>query len=165
MLDPIGSVDEKVQRAMDSEDPALIKAELKSMLERYDVLRASNAVTLQKMHNLKGNIQVCCRPRPLLPQEIRDGARVCVDTAENELAFYDRRAEAWRSFAFDKVWSMDSLQADVFADVEPLALSVVDGFNTCILAFGQTGSGKVCIFPSLCLPFLTYEFFVPRHLR
>ena len=26
--------------------------------------------------------------------------------------------------------------------MEPIALSVVDGFNACIFAYGQTGSGK-----------------------
>lgn len=30
----------------------------------------------------------------------------------------------------------------MFVDIEPLALSVVDGFNVSIIAYGQTGSGK-----------------------
>ena len=30
-------------------------------------------------------------------------------------------------------------QADVFAEVAPLIESVVDGYNACILAYGQTG--------------------------
>jgi kinesin family protein C2/C3 len=40
------------------------------------------------------------------------------------------------------VWGQDQSQQSVFQDVEPLALSVVDGFNACIFAYGQTGSGK-----------------------
>ena len=43
---------------------------------------------------------------------------------------------------FDRVWGPDYSQTSVFQDVEPLALSVVDGFNACIFAYGQTGSGK-----------------------
>ena len=35
-----------------------------------------------------------------------------------------------------------SSQADVFNEVEPLVLSVLDGFNVCIFAYGQTGAGK-----------------------
>lgn len=50
--------------------------------------------------------------------------------------------EAWKSFNFDKVWSIDANQTDVFADVEPIALSCIDGYNACIFAYGQTGSGK-----------------------
>lgn len=30
----------------------------------------------------------------------------------------------------------------VFEDVDPLILSVLDGYNLCIFAYGQTGSGK-----------------------
>ena len=50
--------------------------------------------------------------------------------------------EAWKSFNFDKVWSIDANQTDVFVDVEPIALSCLDGYNACIFAYGQTGSGK-----------------------
>ena len=43
---------------------------------------------------------------------------------------------------FDRVWKADANQAEVFADVEPMVVSVLDGYNACILAYGQTGSGK-----------------------
>jgi len=48
----------------------------------------------------------------------------------------------WKSFVFDRVWKADANQAEVFADVEPMVVSVLDGYNACILAYGQTGSGK-----------------------
>ena len=35
-----------------------------------------------------------------------------------------------------------SSQEDVFRDTEPLMTSVLDGFNVCIFAYGQSGSGK-----------------------
>jgi kinesin family protein C2/C3 len=62
--------------------------------------------------------------------------------SETELGCYDSRNSKWKSFAFDKVWGPDQTQQSIFRDVEPLALSVVDGFNACIFAYGQTGSGK-----------------------
>ena len=34
------------------------------------------------------------------------------------------------------------LAAEVFKDIEPLVRSVMDGFNVCIFAYGQTRSGK-----------------------
>lgn len=34
------------------------------------------------------------------------------------------------------------LAEDVFSDTGPLIRSVVDGFNICIFACGQTGAGK-----------------------
>jgi hypothetical protein len=57
---------------------------------------------------------------------------------DNELACYDTRSEVWRSFVFDRIWPMNCQQADVFADVEPLILSVIDGYNCCLFAYGQT---------------------------
>jgi len=34
------------------------------------------------------------------------------------------RNDAWKSFIFDRVWREDASQADVFSDIEPLAVSV-----------------------------------------
>lgn len=34
------------------------------------------------------------------------------------------------------------LTADVFADASSMAISVLDGYNVCIFAYGQTGTGK-----------------------
>lgn len=31
---------------------------------------------------------------------------------------------------------------DIFADASPMIISVLDGYNVCILAYGQTGTGK-----------------------
>jgi hypothetical protein len=36
----------------------------------------------------------------------------------------------------------ESTQAEVFAETQPLVISVLDGYNVCIFAYGQTGSGK-----------------------
>ena len=61
---------------------------------------------------------------------------------ENEILCYDKRSTEWKSFVFDKCWEQTAKQQEVFVDVEPLALSVVDGYNVSIIAYGQTGSGK-----------------------
>ena len=31
---------------------------------------------------------------------------------------------------------------DVFSDASPMVISVLDGYNVCIFAYGQTGTGK-----------------------
>lgn len=64
------------------------------------------------------------------------------------------RSEVWKSFVFDRVWKADANQAEVFADVEPMVVSVLDGYNACILAYGQTGSGKTFTMVSLSFAFL-----------
>ena len=34
------------------------------------------------------------------------------------------------------------LAADVYVDASPMVISVLDGYNVCIFAYGQTGTGK-----------------------
>jgi hypothetical protein len=43
-------------------------------------------------------------------------------------------------------------QADVFKDTKHLVMSVVDGYNVCIFAYGQTGAGKVSLHRLLLNP-------------
>lgn len=56
----------------------------------------------------------------------------------SEVGCFDERTRAWKSYAFDKVWGPEMRQKDVFQDVEPMALSVIDGYNACIFAYGQS---------------------------
>lgn len=46
------------------------------------------------------------------------------------------------SFTYDRVFSGCSTQTEVYAEVEPLVNSAVDGYHVCVFAYGQTGSGK-----------------------
>ncbi|KAG5499928.1 hypothetical protein GH5_04065 [Leishmania sp. Ghana 2012 LV757] len=46
------------------------------------------------------------------------------------------------TFTYDKVFTGEAQQAEVYRDVEPLVLNAVDGYRVCIFAYGQTGSGK-----------------------
>jgi hypothetical protein len=49
--------------------------------------------------------------------------------------------DAKKFYDFDSVFggSEGNSQADIFRDCKHLMLSVVDGFNVCIFAYGQTG--------------------------
>ncbi|KAG5507000.1 hypothetical protein JKF63_05746 [Porcisia hertigi] len=94
------------------------------------------------IQDLKGNIRVYCRVRPLLPKEIADGHKnVMSFPSQGEVKFMDSNGRP-KIFEFDEVYSPAVPQASVFEDTAPLIDSVVDGFNVCIFAYGQTGSGK-----------------------
>ncbi|EPQ56718.1 kinesin-domain-containing protein [Gloeophyllum trabeum ATCC 11539] len=107
----------------------------------------------RKLHNmvqeLKGNIRVFCRVRPILPKEAtasiaypdRRDHKEIVLSSSSESATGQERKEVW-NFSFDRVFEPDSTQAEVFEEVSQLAQSCVDGYNVCIFAYGQTGSGK-----------------------
>jgi len=127
----------------------LEKSEVQTLTANSLHLRERNAQLLNRILLLQGNIQVCCRIRPVTRKEMKksidEGKQIKVSVealSDTEVGCFSSRSKSWKSFAFDKVWRPDQRQEDVFQDVEPMAASVVDGFNACIFAYGQTGSGK-----------------------
>uniref|UniRef100_A0A1J3I3E2 Kinesin-like protein n=1 Tax=Noccaea caerulescens TaxID=107243 RepID=A0A1J3I3E2_NOCCA len=104
----------------------------------------------KKLHNtileLKGNIRVFCRVRPLLPD---DGGRqeasvIAYPTSSESLG---RGIDVVQSgnkhpFTFDKVFDHGASQEEVFFEISQLVQSALDGYKVCIFAYGQTGSGK-----------------------
>ncbi|OIW03167.1 hypothetical protein TanjilG_11804 [Lupinus angustifolius] len=104
----------------------------------------------KELHNtileLKGNIRVFCRVRPLLPDEgcNTDGKLISYPTSMEaagrgiELTHNGQK----HSFTFDKVFAPDASQEDVVIEISQLVQSALDGYKVCIFAYGQTGSGK-----------------------
>ncbi|KAH9605111.1 hypothetical protein KSS87_019846 [Heliosperma pusillum] len=97
-----------------------------------------------KVLELKGNIRVFCRCRPLHTEEIVTGARVSVDfeSARNGELIIRSNGCPRKTYKFDAVFNPQADQATVFEDTAPFATSVLDGYNVCIFAYGQTGTGK-----------------------
>ncbi|XP_027342373.1 kinesin-like protein KIN-14N isoform X1 [Abrus precatorius] len=104
----------------------------------------------KELHNtileLKGNIRVFCRVRPLLPDEAC-GAEGKVLSYPTSMEALGRGIELTQSgqkhsFTFDKVFAPDASQQEVFIEISQLVQSALDGYKVCIFAYGQTGSGK-----------------------
>ncbi|KAG2688118.1 hypothetical protein I3760_09G079300 [Carya illinoinensis] len=104
----------------------------------------------KKLHNtileLKGNIRVFCRVRPLLPDDgvATEATLISYPTSTESLG---RGIDLMQSgqkypFTFDKVFTHDASQRDVFVEISQLVQSALDGYKVCIFAYGQTGSGK-----------------------
>uniref|UniRef100_A0A7N0ZWS2 Kinesin motor domain-containing protein n=1 Tax=Kalanchoe fedtschenkoi TaxID=63787 RepID=A0A7N0ZWS2_KALFE len=97
-----------------------------------------------QVQEAKGNIRVFCRCRPLSKQEMSAGYKDVVDfkgARDGDLAIL-AGGSSKKIFKFDCVYTSNDDQVDVFADASPLVVSVLDGFNVCIFAYGQTGTGK-----------------------
>eukprot|EP00760_Papus_ankaliazontas_P009871 PhM_4_TR14149/c1_g1_i2/m.104232/K10406/KIFC2_3; kinesin family member C2/C3 len=96
-------------------------------------------VLYNELQELKGNIRVYCRMKPRDDDELVD----CV-TKEDDMtvAIFDENTGRGAKYEFDLVLGEESTQEQVFAEVQPLALSILDGYHVCIFAYGQTGSGK-----------------------
>eukprot|EP00559_Dactyliosolen_fragilissimus_P001821 CAMPEP_0184862676 /NCGR_PEP_ID=MMETSP0580-20130426/7092_1 /TAXON_ID=1118495 /ORGANISM="Dactyliosolen fragilissimus" /LENGTH=1285 /DNA_ID=CAMNT_0027360631 /DNA_START=179 /DNA_END=4036 /DNA_ORIENTATION=+ len=135
--------DKDIEEILNTKDEKIIADELRALATKSSRQKEHNSQLLVKILKLQGNIQVCCRVRPLREDEVERGMkRVVEPLSESELGCFDQRTKEWKSFVFDRLWGPDSTQRSVFQDVEPLSLSVVDGYNACIFAYGQTGSGK-----------------------
>ena len=62
---------------------------------------------------------------------------------------------------FFKLFSLSLIsffQAAVFVEVQPLIVSVMDGYNVCLFCYGQTGSGKTWTMVSFFILFHFYLF-------
>ncbi|KAM1525989.1 hypothetical protein ACFX10_010382 [Malus domestica] len=93
---------------------------------------------------LKGNIRVFCRCRPLNQTEISSGSGSVVEfesSLDNELQVICSDSSK-KQFKFDHVFRPEDNQEAVFAQTKPIVTSVLDGYNVCIFAYGQTGTGK-----------------------
>ncbi|XP_060209442.1 kinesin-like protein KIN-14Q [Lycium barbarum] len=97
-----------------------------------------------KVLDLKGNIRVFCRCRPLNTEEKAAGASMSIDfeAAKDGELTVKSNGMSKKTFKFDSIFSPQADQAEVFEDTAPLATSVLDGYNVCIFAYGQTGTGK-----------------------
>ncbi|KAH9690262.1 kinesin-like protein KIN-14R [Citrus sinensis] len=125
----------------------LIWKEEHSQLAREAHECASSVPQLNKMVStiqVLGNIRVFCRCRPLSKEEASAGHAMVVDFSaakDGELGILTGGSTK-KFFKFDRVYSPRDEQVDVFADASPLVTSVLDGYNVCIFAYGQTGTGK-----------------------
>ncbi|XP_076471326.1 carboxy-terminal kinesin 2-like [Babylonia areolata] len=146
--------------------------ELKEMLAEREATIEENQKKIRdhetvrrQLHNtiqeLKGNIRVFCRVRPLIGEELMtsDGAihhlnfpdpdnKVLemdrlTEMSMNESTLYNnRRGNNKYEFSFDRVFQPENTQEEVFEEISQLVQSALDGYNVCIFAYGQTGSGK-----------------------
>ncbi|PNT78331.1 kinesin-like protein KIN-14E isoform X2 [Brachypodium distachyon] len=102
----------------------------------------------KKLHNIvqetKGNIRVFCRCRPLSKAETSSGYKCVVDfdgANDGDIGIING-GPSKKTFKFDRVYTPKDDQAEVYTDASPLVTSVLDGYNVCIFAYGQTGTGK-----------------------
>ncbi|NXP13685.1 KIF25 protein, partial [Thinocorus orbignyianus] len=134
-----------------------LEQSLQEVTERYEKEKQKRRALHNNLVELRGNIRVHCRIRPLLPFDTAAGHPVPQDRQRNisEKVAYAAddetvlvkcnrpgHASINKTFQFERVYSASESQDIVFADVAPLLTSLLDGYNVCIMAYGQTGSGK-----------------------
>ncbi|KDO44389.1 hypothetical protein CISIN_1g002276mg [Citrus sinensis] len=134
-----------------SEASSTIQSKINHQVQLYEHLKIKfiegtkeRKELYNKVLELKGNIRVFCRCRPLNSEETAAGSVMAVDfesVRDGELTVISNGAPK-KTFKFDAVFGPQADQVDVFQDTAPFANSVLDGYNVCIFAYGQTGTGK-----------------------
>ncbi|KAJ8288134.1 hypothetical protein COCON_G00007930 [Conger conger] len=116
----------------------------KDLLEKYRKEVALRRKYHEQLVELKGNIRVLCRVKPVLKEDQQDEGQAVVVTTDpnNESALTVMSKGKGRTFELDKVFHPHASQEEVFQEIEPLVTSCIDGYHVCIFAYGQTGSGK-----------------------
>ena len=110
----------------------------------------------RKLHNqvqeLRGNIRVYCRARPLSKEEQgREGGSAITISQDHDagevaselsVRVDGAKGPTQKAFEFDAVFGPESTQGEVFGQIVSLVTSVLDGYSCCLFAYGQTGAGK-----------------------
>jgi kinesin family protein C1 len=105
-----------------------------------------------QVQELKGNIRVMCRVRPIHDTE-RNPAQISfpdTDTDSKEVAVLGPSKQSATgkditsayAYSFDRVFGPASQNSEVFEEISQLVQSALDGYNVCIFCYGQTGAGK-----------------------
>lgn len=90
----------------------------------------------------KAAVQVFCRVRPTNSKELASGAYTCVKCTDENIEV--NTEEGQNKFSFDRIFNMESTQSHVFQEIAgALITDVLSGYNATILAYGQSGTGKV----------------------
>nr|XP_036582713.1 kinesin family protein [Colletotrichum truncatum]KAF6791504.1 kinesin family protein [Colletotrichum truncatum] len=110
-------------------------------------------ILFNKYQELKGNIRVMCRVRPVLsssegaPAQVafpddKTSAEIALAGPEEVNSISGKVTRKNYNFEFDRVFDPRAQNQDVFDEISQLVQSALDGYNVCIFCYGQTGSGK-----------------------
>lgn len=102
---------------------------------KWEAERLARRRVQDRLMDLEGNIRVVCRCRP------HEGASCVEWGAPGEIGVRND-AGVMQRYELDTVLGPSATQVDVYDAVEPLLQAAVDGYDACIFAYGQTGTGK-----------------------
>lgn len=124
----------RAQAGVEAEAAAKRCAELQTSIGNLQDLLIKESKQRRKLllelQIIKGNIRVVTRVRP-------------GSTAGTQLSLTgDSVITGQRKYSFDRVFGPQTMNNEVYSEIEYLVTSALDGRRVCIFAYGQTGSGK-----------------------
>jgi len=111
-----------------------------------------------------GNIQVTCRIRPEVEEEIND--KLCVEIIDNKSLKFSQSTDVENGaslFAFDNIFGEQSTQQQIYeSTAKPIVDSVFDGYNGTILTYGAPNTGKTFTMRNSCQINSELKGIIPR---
>eukprot|EP00761_Pharyngomonas_kirbyi_P009961 gb/GECH01009979.1/.p1 GENE.gb/GECH01009979.1/~~gb/GECH01009979.1/.p1 ORF type:complete len:867 (+),score=235.58 gb/GECH01009979.1/:1-2601(+) len=95
----------------------------------------------EKVQELQENTSVFCRVRPLLEKEIFEDQRFHPVIGDDNTLYLKVGPKKY-SFRFDNIFRHNSSQQDVFLELAPYSIPVMNNKNVCLFIYGHQGSGK-----------------------
>ena len=86
-------------------------------------------------------IKVAIRIRPFLSNEDPSNKSIQIVPEDDNTIILYKEPEIFQG-TFNRIFSSDSTQKDVFDFIKPCLINIQSGINCTILAYGQTGTGK-----------------------
>ena len=114
------------------------QSEISLLREKLALESAARRKLLHEVQDLRGVVRVYCRPR----QNVTGVKGMLSIPSQETLLLHPYQDESPMSFKFDRVFTPDVQQREVYNEIEELCLSVMDGYNICLMAHGQRGTGK-----------------------
>lgn len=112
---------------------------------------ANRRKILHEVQDLRGNVRVYCRQLPTMNSSEKGGTKKnIIFSPSHDIAvlqtdmFVQKKSDSVKQmcFEFDRMFTSDVTQNEVYAEMEELVLGSLEGFKTCLIAYGQSGSGK-----------------------
>lgn len=134
-----------------------VEEEKRNLANSLVSLRRNYMKISDRLIDVQGNIRIFCRVRPLLEAEFTQHyneakqshtlAHATSVAAVRELNSmikyidYDTLEFDQHLYKYDRIFTPDENQEEVYDEVESIVRAAISGNNCCIFAYGQTGSG------------------------
>ena len=114
------------------------------LYEEYVEEQSLRKQYFNEIEDLKGRIRVFCRCRPPSKTAAQPEALDILSATACMLREPGKNGRNGKEtvFSFDRCFSSEASQAEVFDEAKRLVQSSVDGYNVCVFAYGQSGVGK-----------------------
>jgi len=127
----------------------IAQAEVGTLKNQLSLEMANRRKLLHEVQDLRGSVRVYCRPRPMTIAP-DSGVTSIISSPSHDVGllhreivsdFYDKGIGPL-CFEFDHMFAANSSQREVYTEMEELALGTLEGYNACLMTYGQSNSGK-----------------------